>query len=72
MTFHSLTLFKKERKKSKMGHGTRLELKVEISPWLLFKHVFNKYTLKVGLNTKNVLCRLNLSVLKDLFKLKGT
>ena len=36
MTFHCLTMCKKERK-SKMGHGTRLKFKVEISPWFLFK-----------------------------------
>lgn len=55
-----------------MGHGTRLEAKVEISPWFLFKQIFNTYALKVGLNTKSVLHRLDLSVLKDLFKLKCT
>lgn len=52
-----------------MGHGTRLEPKVEVSPWLLFRQLFNKYTLKVGLNTKSVFYRLDLSVLKDLLKL---
>lgn len=48
-----------------MGHGTRLKPKVEISCWLLFKCIFNTYTVKMGLNTKSVLYRLDLSVLKD-------
>lgn len=49
MTFHCLTMFTKEKK---VGHGTRLEPKVEISSWVLSKHTFNTHTFKVGPNTK--------------------
>lgn len=51
-----------------MGHGTMLKPKVEISPWLLLKRVFNtSYICKVGLKTKAVLYTCDWSVLKDLF-----
>lgn len=53
-----------------MGHGTKLEPGVETFPWFLFKHIFNRYTFKVGLNPKSVLYRFGLLVLTDLFKLK--
>lgn len=41
---------------------------MEISLWLLFKHVFNPYTFKVNL-TPRVLYRLDWSVLDNLFKM---
>ena len=53
-----------------MGHGIKLEPRVEMSPWLGFKHTFNRQTFKVGLNPKSVLCRFGLLVLRGLFKLK--